>query len=224
MAVNSSFMVVEWGTNSPHGEMFRFVYNFTEDACGDEVAIPFGGVCYWDFDTLLSDQRFPGSPRMPAVPIGATTAPEAYVTINYAAGVGGFPSTAHQSNLGSCEYAAVGVGQLAARQTWNTLIGMPAGICVIENANLIAMVYYIQGVGGIGSPQNCYIVKTRGIVQALCYGDADIAVGDYLEGVIGQWYLIRDAANANEGTFIALEAYTAAAAALIWVMPTNVVY
>lgn len=223
MAIDASFLVIETGTNSPHGEMFRFVYNFESDACGDENPMPLGAVCYWDFSQLVSEQGPPGSPMAPAAPIAATNALELYTAINYTAGVGGFPSTAHQCNNGVCEYAAVGVAQYEAQRAYVKL-GMPAGIVVIENANLLAMVYYISGVGGIGTPQRCYIVKTRGIVQALVYGDTDIAVGDYLEGTANQWYLIRDAANINEGTFLALEAETAAAASLIWVMPTNVVY
>ena len=224
MALNASFPIVEEGNGSPHGEVFRLVYNHTIDACLTIVDIPMSGVCYWDFARLVADQYPFGIALPPAAPVAATAAAEAYVAV--AAGLGGFPVGGHQDNQGVVEYAAVGVCQYEA-QVADSLakIGMPAGIVVVDN--LTAMTHGYPGVFET-YVDRMYMVKTRGIVQALvdglCNGVATpIAVGDYLEGNPGSWDLIPDAANINEGTFIALET-TALDNTRIWVDIVNVNY
>ncbi len=219
MALNASFPIVEEGNGSPHGEVFRLVYNHTIDACLTVVDIPMSGVPYWDFARLVSDQYPFGVTLPPAAPIAATAVGEAYVVV--AAGLGGFPVGGHQDNQGVVEYAAVGVNQLAGQDTALTKIGMPAGVVVMDDLGTVTHGYP----GNFESYLDLlYMVKTRGIVQvrvdALC---TNIAIGDYLEGVAGSWDLVTDAANANEGTFIALEA-TALDNTSIWVDIVNVNY
>lgn len=249
MALNSSFPIVETGNNSPHGEMFRLVYNkeILLDACEDPVwgglVAPIGAVPYWYFPALLVDGPQPFSGTFPpAAPRAATHVAEAYIPV---AGLtpGHFPVTpvvpntgAHQNNLGVCSYAAMGVGQYnvdACGDEVGMKIGMPAGVVVCDNVAGAPMA--ITG----SWPDACdhdacgdhvdwldrlYIVKTRGIVQARVDGLCDaIAVGNYLEGQAGSWDLILDAANANEGTFIALEA-AVVDNRMIWVMCVNLVY
>ncbi len=220
MAINASFVIVEEGNGSPHGEVFRCVYNHTIDACLTVVDIPMSGVCYWDFARLVADQYPFGTALPPGAPRAATAATEAYVAV--AAGLGGFPVGAHQDNQGVVEYAAVGVHQYETQVSAAlTKIGLPAGIVVVDNLTAMTHGYpsafetYVD---------NLYMVKTRGIVQALA--DAlctNVAVGDYLEGVAGSWDLIQDVANLNEGTFIALEA-VAIDNTRIWVDIVNVNY
>lgn len=234
MALNASYPIVEEGQNSPHGEMFRCVYNHTIDGCYEQLVIPIGGVPYWDFLRLVSDQQpfgRSGSP-IPMAPIAATAAAEAYVAAT------GFPITGHQDNQGVVEYAAIGVNQLeAAVEAAFTLIGMPAGVCVVANLagspNAMSSHWpfnFDYDACGLAKTKaqsqldKLYMIKTRGIVQvrvdALC---TNIAIGDYLEGVVGSWDLVTDAANGNEGTFIALEV-AAIDNTMIWCMIVNVAY
>lgn len=224
MAINASFPIVEEGNGSPHGEVFRLVYNHTIDACLTVVPITMSGVCYWDFLRLVADQYPFGGTAPPAAPIAATAMSEAYGVI--AGGLGGFTQTAHQDNQGVVEYAAVGVCQHEAQIAASfSKIGMPAGIVVVDNITAIT-----HGYPGVFETyvDLMYMVKTRGIVQALvdglCNGvNTPITVGQYLEGNPGSWDLIPDAANANEGTFIALEG-TALDNTRIWVDIVNVNY
>lgn len=230
MPFGSGYPMIETGNNSANGEMFRCVYNHTIDACLDQVVIPIGGVPYWDFLRLLGDfvPWEAGGPA-PAAPIAATAAAELYAAAT------GFPLAGHQDNQGSCSYAAIGVHQLKTQDcapvAADTIIGMPAGVCVIDNLagapNAMSSHWPQSFLPAVPATHldKLYMIKTRGIVQvrvdALC--DPFVNVGDYLEGVVGSWDLIADAANANEGTFIALEA-AVADNTMIWVMCVNIVY
>ena len=230
MPFNSGYPLIELGNNSANGEMFRCVYNHTIDACLDQVVIPIGGVPYWDFLRLVSDFRpwEAGGPA-PAAPVAAMNAAELYAAAT------GFPIAGHQDNQGSCSYAAIGVGQLTTHHcvpvAAHTLIGLPAGVCVIDNLagapNAMSSHWPQEFLPAVPATHlnKLYIIKTRGIVQvrvdALC--DPFVVIGDYLEGVVGSWDLIADAANVNEGTFIALEA-SVADNQMIWVMCINLVY
>ena len=219
MAINASFPIVEEGNGSPHGEVLRCVYNHTIDACLTVVPIPMSGVPYWDFGRLVADQYPFGIALPPAAPRSAILPTEAYVVP--AGGLGGFPVGGHQDNNGVVEYAAVGVNLLSGLNGVLTLIGLPAGVVVVDN--LTAITYGYPAAFNI-HVDRLYMVKTRGIVQVRVDGlCTNIAVGDYLEGVIGSWDLVIDAANTNEGTFIALEA-SAVDNDTIWCMITNVNY
>lgn len=234
MALNASYPIVEEGQNSPHGEMFRCVYNHTIDGCLLQTTIPIGGVPYWDFLRLVSDQQpwgRSGTP-VPAAPIAATAAAELYAAAT------GFPITGHQDNQGVVEYAAIGVHQdETAVEAAFTLQGMPAGVCVVANLagapnamsshwpfNFDYDACGLKKTKAHSQLDKLYIVKTRGIVQvrvdALC---TNTTVGAYLEGVVGSWDLIVDAANTNEGTFVALEV-TALDNTMIWCMLVNIAY
>ena len=224
MALNASFPIVEEGNGSPHGEVFRLVYNHTIDACLTVVDIPMSGVPYWDFARLVSDQYPFGVTMPPAPPIAATAVSEAYGVI--AGGLGGFTVTAHQDNQGVVEYAAIGVAQYETQVAASlTKIGMPAGVVVMDDLGAVTHGYP----GNFGDYLDLlYMVKTRGIVQVLvdglCNGVATpITVGMYLEGNAGSWDLIPDAFNINEGTFIALE-QTALDNTRIWVDIVSVNY
>ena len=235
MALNASYPIVEEGQNSPHGEMFRCVYNHTIDDCLGQNVIPIGGVPFWDFARLVSDQQpfgRSGSP-IPGPPIAATAAAEAYVAAT------GFPITSHQDNQGVVEYAAIGVHQYETTvEAALTLRGMPAGVCVVNNLagspNAMSSHWpfnFDYDACGLKKAKiwsqldKLYMVKTRGIVQAridgLCSGGP--IVGDYLEGHAGSWELVEDAANTNEGTFISLEVITTDDT-MGWVMIVNVAY
>ena len=233
MAIDASYPIVEEGQNSPHGEMFRCVYNQKVDAC-TQLVPPMSAVFYWDFGRLVCDQQpfGPSGSPIPAAPTAATAAAELYAAAT------GFPLGGHQDNNGSCEYAAIGVTMLGdPHQDSAEMIGMPAGIVVVDNLagapNAMTSHwpynFYATPVGLLhGILDGLYIVKTRGIVQALvdglCNGVATpITVGMYLEGNPLSWDLIPDAANANEGTFIALEG-TALDNTRIWVMLVNIAY
>lgn len=227
MAFRSGYPLIEEGNDSANGEMFRCVFNHTIDACLDQVVMPVGGVCYWDFLRLLADFRPWGvTGPAPAAPRAALNAAELYAALT------GFPLGGHQDNMGSVEYAAIGVHQYeTAVQAALTKIGMPAGICVINNLagapNAMSSHWPSEFLQATPATflDKLYMIKTRGIVQArvdaLC---TNTAVGNYLETAgAGSWELIVDAANANEGTFIALEV-AAIDNTMIWVMCVNVVY
>ena len=217
MAVNSSFPILESGNNSSHGEMFRLVYE--KDACLDAVSTTaVGSVLYWAWNVPVVDGPQPISGTFPPVaPTAATNANELYAAAT------GFPTTAHQQNNGTCSYGLMGVSQL---NTNTTKIGLPAGIVVVNDyaGSNTAMTRQWESVATAAEQLGLVLVKTRGIVQALVDGTTDVAVGDYLEGTNGQYYLIQDAGNGNEGTFIALEARTTNSADMMYVCCINLVY
>lgn len=215
MAVQHSFApYIE--NESPHGERYRMVME--KDLCLDPVAFatcPVGSPLYWAYDVPVVDGPIPFSGTFPPnAPAAATAAAELYAAAT------GFPLGAHQSNMGTASYAMFGVALLGVANT-GTNIHMPAGIVVINN--VAAMSY------GYPAAYDDYItalrvVRTRGVVQARTNGNAAIAVGDYLEGGAGVYNLIVDAANANIGTFVALEAYAVNAVAMMWVNCVGVSY
>ena len=216
MAVQHSFSpFIE--NEAPHGERFRMVME--KDLCLDPVAFatcPVGSPLYWAWETPVVDGPIPFSGTFPPnAPRAATNANELYAAAT------GFPvATAHQRNMGDSSYAMFGVAQLNTDNT-GTNINLPAGIVVVNNVG--AMTY------GYPAAYDDYItalriIRTRGVVQARVDGNAAIAVGDYLEGVNGTYYLVVDAANVNVGTFIALEAYAVNATIMIWVTCIGVSY
>ena len=216
MAVQHSFSpFIE--NEAPHGERFRMVME--KDACLDPVAFatcPVGSPLYWAWETPVVDGPIPFSGTFPPnAPRAATNANELYAAAT------GFPvATAHQRNMGDSSYAMFGVAQLNTANT-GTNIHLPAGIVVINNVG--AMSYgYPSGYADYITALR--VVRTRGVVQARVDGNAAILVGSYLEGVNGTYYLVVDAANANVGTFIALEAYAVNATIMIWVTCIGVSY
>jgi hypothetical protein len=135
----------------------------------------------------------------------------------YAAATG-FPLGAHQNNLGTCSYAMFGTAQLGTNNC-TTLAACPAGIVVVNDVGAITYGYPDVVEAEIAGLR---IIKTRGVVQALVDGDdVDAAVGSLLEINTGTYNLVVDAANANEGTFVCLEA-NAGVAARRWVEIVNV--
>ena len=74
-----------------------------------------------------------------------------------------------------------------------------------------------------GGVEGLRVIRTRGVVQALCNGgNVDLAVGSLLEINTGTYGLIVDAVNANEGTFVSLEVYAAAPLVMCWVDIVNI--
>jgi len=222
MAVQHSFSpFIE--NEAPHGERFRLVME--KDACLDPVAFatcPVGSPLYWAWAVPVVDGPIPFSGTFPPnAPRAATNAAELYAAAT------GFPvATAHQRNMGDCSYAMFGVALLntatpAQGDSQNTQIELPAGIVVVNNVGAMTYGYpdgyddYITGLR---------IIKTRGVTQALVDGTTDVAVGNYLEGVTGAYNLVLDAANANVGTFIALEARTTNSVDMMWVCCIGVSY
>jgi hypothetical protein len=219
MALNYSHRITEQGNDSPHGEMYRCVYNQSHAV---DNPIPIGGVPAWTFVALLWDEQPFGGTFPPAAPVGAEAAAELFGGYWWA-GVAapGFPAGAHQNNLGAVTYTAGGVG-LMGGAALDTLQGMPAGVCV----------YQYEQDQTFKRPANMtevqrnrlHMLKTRGIVQALVDADVGVvAVSNYLEMLPASWHLQLDAANGNEGTFIALEAL-AAGQHRMWVKIVNVSY
>lgn len=216
MAVQHSFSpFIE--NEAPHGERFRMVME--KDLCLDPVAFatcPVGSPLYWAWDVPVVDGPIPFSGTFPPnAPRAATNANELYAAAT------GFPvATAHQRNMGDSSYAMFGVALLGVANT-GTNIHMPAGIVVINNVGAMSYGYPAGYADYITALR---VVRTRGVVQARANGTGAIAVGDYLEGGAGVYNLIVDAANANIGTFVSLEAYAVAAVAMIWVTCIGVSY
>jgi len=215
MAVQHSFSpFIE--NESPHGERFRMVME--KDLCLDPVAFatcPVGSPLYWAYDVPVVDGPIPfGGTFPPNAPAAATAAAELYAAAT------GFPLGAHQSNMGTSSYAMFGAAVLGVANT-GTDIALPAGIVVINDVG--AMTYgYPAGYDDYITALR--IIRTRGVVQALVDGTTDVAVGDYLEGTNGAYNLVLDAANANVGTFISLEARAANSVAMVWVNCVGVSY
>ena len=219
MAVQHSFApFIE--NESPHGERTRLVME--KDTCLDPVAVatcPVGAPLYWAWAVPVVDGPIPFSGTFPpAAPRAATNALELYAAAT------GFPITAHQTNMGTSSYAMFGVAQLDADQDdfANTQIELPAGIVVINN--FTAMTSGWPSGFTAANLAGLRVIRTRGVVQARVNGNAAIAVGNYLEGSATNYNLIVDAANANVGTFIALEAYAVNAVVMIWVNCVGVSY
>ena len=216
MAVQHSFSpFIE--NEAPHGERYRMVME--KDLCLDPVAFatcPVGSPLYWAWETPVVDGPIPFSGTFPPnAPRAATNAAELYAAAT------GFPqATSHQRNSGTASYAMFGVANLGVANT-GTNINLPAGIVVVNNVAAGTYGYPVSYDDYITALR---IVRTRGVVQARVNGDAAIAVGNYLEGGAGVYNLIVDAANANVGTFIALEAYAVNAVIMIWVTCIGVSY
>jgi len=210
MAVQHSFSpFIE--NESPHGERYRMVME--KDACFDPVAFGtclVGSVLYWAYEVPVVAGPIPFgvvAPFPPNAPRSARVAAELYAAAT------GFPATAHQNNMGTSNYAMFGAAVLGVANI-GTDIALPAGIVVINN---VGAMNYGYPAGYDDYITALRIVRTRGVVQALVDGNADVAVGDYLEGSAGLYNLILDAANANLGTFKSLEAYVTNAVAMSWV-------
>lgn len=208
MAVGHSFApFIE--NESPHGERFRMVMEL--DFCSDPVAVatcPVGAPLSWAYTYSVVDGPIPFSGTFPpAEPVSATAAAELYAAAT------GFPLGAHQANLGSCSYAMFGVAQLGVA-SMGTSAALPAGIVVVNDVGAITYGYPSQITASIPGLR---IIKTRGVVQALVNGTTDVAIGNLLEIATGTYSLVLDAANLNEGTFVALSARTANSIAMEWV-------
>jgi hypothetical protein len=208
MAVGHSFSpFIEY--ESPHGERFRM--GLEKDACLDPVAFattPIGSALSWAYAVPVVDGPQPFSGGFPPnAPTAATAAAELYAAAT------GFPLGAHQNNMGTCSYAMFGLAVLGTAHC-GTIAACPAGIVVVNNVGAMTSGWpdgfhdYITGLR---------IIKTRGVVQALVDGTTDVAVSNLLEIANATRNLILDAANANEGTFVALEARTTNSVDMMWV-------
>lgn len=203
---------IEW--DGPHGERFRMVLE--KDACLDPVAFAtcaVGSPLSWAYAVPVVDGPQPFSGTFPpAAPTAATAAAELYAAAT------GFPAGAHQANSGTCSYAMFGTAQLGTANC-GTNAACPAGIVVVNDVGAVTYGYPDNVEAEIAGMR---IIKTRGIVQALVDGTTDVAVSNLLEIANATYSLVLDAVNANEGTFVALEARTLNSIDMMWIEIVNI--
>lgn len=209
---NFSFFncVQEYG---PHGEAFRFVYNHSSDTAGLQLTIPIGGVPAPDFVNLCWDDQ-PFGLNFPPGPVRAAINAAELFAIGNVPRFGtvptlNAPNTAHQSDKGIVSYTQAGVvRQEAAWPKTAIMQRHPMGVCVWE-WNAFGQNQDVPDYVTAAEAERLYVLKVKGIAQALVDADAEnITTGDYLEMQNASFNLVLDAADANRGTFFALEVVT----------------
>lgn len=194
---------LEFGMDSPNGEIYRYAWNKYQSLEDWDVATdqcPFGGVPFCAYPYRVVDDR-----RNPPVPpfavIAAQNALELYTAVP-APGTPHMVTTAHQNDKGICSYMGFGVTQLG-HQDHATHIAGPAGVVVKHHTAYDLKQLFEEDEDEGVLRERIVLMKIRGISQILCLGDDSteaVAPGDWLEGVTGQWYVHPDNVNAHAHT------------------------